>query len=96
MFSFDYSTSVRVLMILTCALSLAGCAARVADPEYAPHDSSVNSLDWAGSYHGVLPCADCAGIETTLILDYDLTYRIITRYDSAGQLSCWRKPFDPA
>lgn len=31
------------------------------------HNSS-NSLDWAGTYAGVIPCADCAGIELTIKL----------------------------
>jgi heat shock protein HslJ len=30
--------------------------------------SSRNALDWNGTYTGVLPCADCAGIETRVTL----------------------------
>ena len=36
--------------------------------------SSRNSLDWAGTYSGVLPCADCPGIETTITLHADGRY----------------------
>ncbi len=43
------------------------------------HDSQ-NSLDWAGTYEGTLPCADCEGIETTLALNDDLTYQMNTNY----------------
>jgi len=33
------------------------------------------SLDWAGTYTGVLPCADCIGIQTTVELKFDKTYK---------------------
>lgn len=37
-------------------------------------DTSQNALDWNGVYQGVLPCADCEGIKTTIILNQDLTF----------------------
>lgn len=33
--------------------------------------SSRNSLDWAGTYSGVIPCADCPGIRDTVTLHAD-------------------------
>ncbi len=36
--------------------------------------NSRNSLDWAGSYSGVLPCASCPGIETLITLHEDGTF----------------------
>jgi uncharacterized lipoprotein NlpE involved in copper resistance len=42
--------------------------------------SSQNALDWAGMYKGVVPCADCEGIETVLILNSDNTYLLRTNY----------------
>lgn len=46
------------------------------------HDmhTSANSLDWKGTYKGVLPCADCPGIETSVTLDSGNTYAIRTKY----------------
>ena len=38
------------------------------------------SLDWAGIYTGVLPCADCSGIQTTVELKGDETYRMTVKY----------------
>ena len=38
------------------------------------------SAHWQGSYSGILPCADCEGIETTLRLKDDNTYTLITSY----------------
>src|SRR5690606_19199026 len=36
--------------------------------------NAQNSLDWMGTYEGILPCADCEGIKTTIILKEDGTY----------------------
>ena len=38
--------------------------------------TSKNSLDWAGSYKGVLPCADCDGLEMVISLSKDDTYKM--------------------
>jgi copper homeostasis protein (lipoprotein) len=43
-------------------------------------DNSQTSLDWAGSYRGVLPCADCEGIQTVILLNKDNSYTIQTKY----------------
>ncbi len=37
------------------------------------HNSKI-SLDWAGTYEGVLPCADCEGIKTSITLNSDHTF----------------------
>lgn len=42
--------------------------------------NSQNSLDWAGSYKGVLPCADCPGIETEITLSNDGTFSYTASY----------------
>lgn len=47
-------------------------------------DNSQVSLDWAGSYHGVLPCADCPGISTALTIREDSSYELQTRYIDRG------------
>jgi len=43
-------------------------------------DNSLTSLDWPGIYRGVLPCADCEGIETEIKINADLTYVISSTY----------------
>ncbi len=35
---------------------------------------------WQGSYSGVVPCANCEGIETELTLSGDMSYLLTTRY----------------
>jgi uncharacterized lipoprotein NlpE involved in copper resistance len=62
-------------MTLSVLLALAACQA----PPVTVH-TSQNSLDWAGVYQGVVPCADCAGIETTLRLAADGTYELSLQY----------------
>ena len=41
--------------------------------------NSANSVDWAGTYKGTMPCSTCEGIETeiTLTIDQDYTYKSI-------------------
>jgi len=41
--------------------------------------NSRNSLDWAGTYEGALPCADCRGNKTRLTLNSDGSYRLVTQ-----------------
>lgn len=43
-------------------------------------DNSYNALDWQGTYSGILPCADCEGIETTITLSNNLQYTKTTKY----------------
>ena len=51
-------------------------------PGTMPPDThnSRNSLDWAGTYEGVGPCADCPGIAMSLTLDQDGSYTLVSRY----------------
>lgn len=44
------------------------------------HHYSLIALDWQGAYVGHLPCADCEEIETTIVLNYDMTYVKETQY----------------
>lgn len=39
-----------------------------------------SALDWAGSYQGVLPCADCEGIKTRVTLTEKGGYLVRTEY----------------
>ncbi|MEQ8928062.1 MAG: copper resistance protein NlpE N-terminal domain-containing protein [Fulvivirga sp.] len=43
-------------------------------------DNSRTSLDWPGIYQGILPCADCEGIKTELVIKIDNTYVLRTQY----------------
>ena len=77
---------MRYWILGWCAfvLMLAGCMPRdpaggmAAAPD--PAHNSRNALDWAGTYEGVLPCADCPGIRTRLTLRQDGTYELSRLY----------------
>jgi uncharacterized lipoprotein NlpE involved in copper resistance len=79
---------------LLILLLLAGCqpkdsstTAENSTNTVAPNDgahTSKNALDWHGMYKGVLPCADCEGIETVLVLNADHTYLLQTKYLGKG------------
>ncbi|MDR0734900.1 MAG: copper resistance protein NlpE [Elusimicrobiota bacterium] len=42
--------------------------------------NSRNSVDWDGTYTGVIPCADCEGIKVELTLSPQETYKISYTY----------------
>ncbi|WP_277631926.1 copper resistance protein NlpE [Avrilella dinanensis] len=52
-----------------------------------PAHNAQNSLDWAGEYTGVLPCADCEGIEYLVKLNDDNTFEVTTKYLPTGESS---------
>jgi hypothetical protein len=58
-----------VLCLLTSVLCLAGC-----------NTLAVSTTALPGVYRGTLPCADCAGIETTLTLRRDGTFTLSRQY----------------
>ena len=75
----DPMKAVLLLFVLTTVLSARAQQKEV--PAKVPDlHTSQNSLDWAGIYEGVLPCADCPGIKTRLTLNRDGTYERVTQY----------------
>lgn len=42
--------------------------------------NAQSSLDWMGTYEGTLPCADCEGIKTTIMLNEDGTFTAKEEY----------------
>jgi len=74
--------------VLLAMLIVAGCTAPTMNttlPNPDPAHNARNSLDWAGAYRGVLPCADCPGIETVVVLKSDGAYRTQSRYLERGE-----------
>ena len=83
----------QVIFSLCLILILAVCKSNVEEPEMVSPDDVVpfdasqidahnsrNSLDWEGSYSGVLPCEECVGIETFLTINLDHSYTVTQRY----------------
>lgn len=67
-----------VASLVAAAFSVA-CSSQPVETESNPvpdmHTAEM-SLDWKGTYEGVLPCASCEGIKTTLTLNNDKTYEL--------------------
>ena len=95
------------LAYLPALLLLAACApqehtAPASTPAAAPTVASTAAqpaAQWIGRYYGVLPCASCEGIETTLILQEDGSYRLTETYKQRQPFTekteghfTWRKP----
>jgi len=82
---------MRYVLPVLSALALAGCqpekttelpVAPSSTPVVAPvvdMHTSRNALDWAGTYEGLLPCADCVGVHTQLTLAQDGSFESVTR-----------------
>jgi uncharacterized lipoprotein NlpE involved in copper resistance len=68
-------------VLLLCALALSACAGGAS---VATHNSR-NSLDWTGTYTGLIPSASGMGIEVRLTLNgngtYALNYHYVGRAD---------------
>ncbi|SFT04093.1 NlpE N-terminal domain-containing protein [Zhouia amylolytica] len=52
------------------------------DNEHVVSDlhNAQNTLDWEGTYSGVLPCPDCDGIKTKIVISSDNRYIFEQRY----------------
>jgi uncharacterized lipoprotein NlpE involved in copper resistance/heat shock protein HslJ len=82
---------MRYLLVVLSAVAVAACQPEQATaPAVAPSSepapapvvdmhTSRTSLDWAGTYEGLLPCADCAGTHTQLTLAQDGSFEIVAR-----------------
>lgn len=75
--------NLKTIIVLTISVSaLISCNSKASkiNTGFEDHHTAQNSLDWQGTYSGVLPCADCSGIETGLTLNADNTYVLTTSY----------------
>ncbi|MGL6268276.1 MAG: copper resistance protein NlpE, partial [Chitinophagaceae bacterium] len=75
------SLKVICFFCFIAMIGLAACSPKIkADETLSKGDNSMVSLDWNGTYMGKIPCADCQGIETTMILSKDGSYILKTKY----------------
>ena len=82
--------SIPILLLMSCNGNMktdnTDAASKDSDTLAAPDmRTSEISLDWEGRYNGVLPCADCEGIETTINLKGDNTFLIREAYLGKGE-----------
>ncbi len=69
--------SIIFLILAFLIIEIPACKSqkKLTKTSEAKADNSLTSLDWAGTYQGILPCADCPGIKTQLVLNSDMTYQ---------------------
>lgn len=48
------------------------------------YNNARNSMDYTGSYKGILPCADCHGLEKEIVINENSTFNIKTKYQGKG------------
>ncbi|HEX8562893.1 MAG TPA: copper resistance protein NlpE N-terminal domain-containing protein [Flavobacterium sp.] len=81
----------KIVLLTVLAVTFSNCTRKAKDPLPAPtevtSDTTVklqtgaqNSLNYLGMYKGKLPCADCAGIETSLQLSEGFSYTLTRKY----------------
>jgi hypothetical protein len=66
------------LLLLVAVLGACASGARPATNSSTPAVDSA-TVRAAGAYLGTLPCGDCAGIETALLLRADASFQLATR-----------------
>lgn len=54
--------------------------AETAEPADTEAHHAQNNRDWPGIYRGFLPCDDCKGVKTTLALNKNSSYILLTQY----------------
>lgn len=69
-----------LVLSLVLAAALGACMPRNDAALPDPAHNSRNSLDWAGVYEGITPCADCPGIRMRLTLQTDGRFELSTQY----------------
>jgi len=78
----------RSLLVVAATLSLLASGCTYPPSQAASNPTTVhtsqNALDWAGVYRGVIPCADCQGIETVVVLRSDGTFAAFSKYLGKG------------
>src|SRR5436190_19861441 len=47
-------------------------------------NNAKNTLDYIGTYKGILPCADCKGLDTEIAINENGTFCIKTKYEGKG------------
>ncbi|OUL61331.1 copper resistance protein NlpE [Flavobacterium sp. AJR] len=79
----------QIVTLIMAGLLMASCKDKdamkqdtVTQDTIVTHDehTSQNSLDWVGTYKGIIPCADCEGIEQEITINDDKTFSIKETY----------------
>jgi uncharacterized lipoprotein NlpE involved in copper resistance len=69
-----------VLSLFVSLFSVAFPAAAETATDAHPDHSQQSTQEWPGVYNGFTPCEDCNGIKTSLALNGNGTYILMTQY----------------
>jgi heat shock protein HslJ len=71
-----------VIAVLAIVFGLYSCnnANKSEKKQAVVADNSQNSLDWEGTYSGIVPCADCMGISVILNMTKNADYSLEIKY----------------
>jgi heat shock protein HslJ len=76
---------IFILTIMSLIYGINSCKSRekVKSSQSKVHTehNSKNALEWEGSYMGIIPCADCPGIQIQITLLSDNTYKMRMKYE---------------
>jgi uncharacterized lipoprotein NlpE involved in copper resistance len=72
------AVAISLLMIAACSKTN-NSDTQTPTQEVDMHNAQT-SIDWEGTYFGVLPCGSCPGINTVITLDDDKTYEKTIEY----------------
>lgn len=75
-----FAFTATAFLLLSCETKKEESVINPTEKEVIDEHNAKNSLDILGTYKGVLPCADCEGIETEITLLKDETYTKKTKY----------------
>lgn len=76
-----------ISFLIAGSISMMACGNGGSDADHTEHvdtienaDGMAQSLILEGAYKGTLPCADCEGIETTIVFKEDNSYTLDAKY----------------
>lgn len=72
--------------LLVLALTACGGSQSQNEKNEVATQQEMKSEGYYGTYLGVLPCADCEGIKTTLVIRNDRTYDLVSEYLSTKKM----------
>jgi copper homeostasis protein (lipoprotein) len=73
----------QILTLFFCLTLFSGCnlvVAETAGTQDKDAHHAQEDIDWPGIYLGFTPCGDCAGVKTTLALNKNHNYVLMTQF----------------
>jgi copper homeostasis protein (lipoprotein) len=73
------------ILLLLVIMAFVSCQKQTAtDKKEDATVSFKNTMDYIGIYKGILPCADCQGLDTEIAINENGTFSVKTKYEGKG------------